>query len=102
MLEEYKSFINSEGEATIPYGYYTIEESAFSNCIELRSVVIPSSVTSIERFAFNGCKNLVSVELPNSISKIGWYAFSCCEQLTDIEIPEISRGIILEWDTPIG
>ena len=52
-----------------------IEYSAFSNCINLKSIEIPDSVTSIGDYAFCYCTSLASIEIPDSVIKIGESAF---------------------------
>ena len=39
----------------IPDSVTLIEEAAFANCENLKSIVIPDSVTKIEAWAFMGC-----------------------------------------------
>ena len=55
-----------KGNVTIPstLGGYTvtaIDEYAFSDCKDIKSVTIPSSITIIGSFAFKGCNNLTAV-----------------------------------------
>lgn len=64
-----------------------IAYSAFSGCIDLKSVVIPNSVTSIGSRAFYGCSGLLKVEIPNSVTAIGEYAFCRCSNLQAAIIP---------------
>ena len=46
---------HARNKYAIPYGVTTIEESAFMNCDNLISVIIPNSVTSIEKESFYYC-----------------------------------------------
>ena len=62
----------------------SIYDSAFSQCYNLTSVVIPDSVTSIGDGAFEDCSSLTSVVIPNSVTSIGGYAFSDCTALEEI------------------
>jgi hypothetical protein len=71
----------------IEEGVTSIGSSAFSGCIGLTSVTIPSSVTNIDWYAFSGCTGLTSVEIPNSVTTIGNYAFSGCSSLSSVTIP---------------
>ena len=97
------------------YDVTSIGQSAFSGCIGLTSVSIPSSVTSIGQFAFDGCSALVSVTIPNSVitiedrtfsgsgltsvtipnsvTSIGKMAFGSCTDLTSITIPNSVTNI---------
>ena len=42
----------------------TIQDSTFSNCVELKNIVIPDTVTSIEANAFANCVKLETVKGP--------------------------------------
>ena len=90
------------GDITIPekfthegveYSVKAIGYSAFRNCSDLTSVIIPNSVTSIGVFAFDGCKSLTLVTIPNSITSIGENAFSGCNSLTSFTIPNSMTSI---------
>lgn len=80
--------------ATSNYPYYG---GAFSDCISLISIEIPTSVETIEAAAFKGCSKLATVtfEKGSQLKTIGggyyssYYhgAFSDCSSLTSIEIP---------------
>jgi hypothetical protein len=55
-----------------------IGDSAFTWCISLTNIVIPSSVSSIGSAAFDGCHGLRIVEIPSSVTSIGDEAFAEC------------------------
>ena len=63
-----------------------IGDGAFSNCVSLNSINLPSSLTSIGTDAFRGCSGLTSISLPSSLTSIGYYAFSYCTNLTEVII----------------
>lgn len=85
--------------------YRSIEYGAFSNCISLKSIIIPHSCEEIGAAAFKNCKSLERVEFETNsrlkIIKGGWYsaffygdsisnyygAFSDCISLESIIIP---------------
>ena len=48
-------------ELTIPSGTTTIEEEAFSSCMNLKTVKIPKSVTTIVKEAFYNCSAIETV-----------------------------------------
>ena len=53
-----------------------IGNSAFRNCKDLLSVLIPSSVVRIEGWAFRDCPNLRFLSIPSTVNYIGNYVFS--------------------------
>ncbi len=62
--------------------------TAFQECHQLKSIVIPDGVTDLSDNTFAYCENLSSVELPVSITTIGHYAFYDCEALKQINFSE--------------
>ncbi len=65
-----------------------IGDSAFAQCEDLTSVVIPDGVTSIGAFAFQLCGKLTGLELPDSVTSIRTTAFEYCRSLTSMVIPD--------------
>ena len=59
-------------------GLTEIGELAFSQCTNLREVLIPSTVTSIDDYAFLSCSNLEAVYIPKTVKHIGEAAFTGC------------------------
>ena len=76
------------GEYRIREGTICICECAFSDCINLTSVVIPEGVKEIGKSAFRGCTGLTSVVIPEGVTGIGESAFRGCTGLTSVVIPE--------------
>ena len=70
------------------YKVTTIGASAFENCTDLRSVIIPESVENIESGAFNFCTGLTSIIIPESVENIESGAFANCTGLTSVNIPK--------------
>lgn len=77
----------------IKKGTIYIEDSAFSWCINLRSIEIPSSVVQLGSQCFGCCRSLMHINIPNSVEMIGAEAFIGCESLLDIEIPNSVKEI---------
>ena len=71
----------------IPNGITSIGNTAFFDCICLKSVNIPDSVTTIGQYAFDSCESLTSINIPNSVTSIGDCAFADCSSLQSIDIP---------------
>lgn len=91
-----------EGELIIPasvswngtaYPVTAIGRYAFTNCLNLTSVVIPESVTSIENMAFMGCLSLSSASLPASLRNISYMAFHDCTGLPSVTVPDSVESV---------
>ena len=88
-----------------------IGDEAFSNCMALQHLSVPSSVTKLGKYAFWGCIRLTVVRLhdglevieacafrncmalqqvtiPPSVTKLGESAFKGCNNLTDVHFDE--------------
>ncbi len=90
-----KSGITLSGSLTIPEDIdgkivTRIENSAFSNCTALTSVIIPASVTSIGAQAFYGCSSLEKVIILNKSKAVtlGSEAFTKTYDKLKICVPE--------------
>ncbi len=66
----------------------SIGDSAFVNCSNLISIIVPSSVINIGEYAFANCINLINIEIPDSVTNIGEYAFFSCSSLMSIVLPK--------------
>lgn len=71
-----KSTNNLPGVIFLPSFYNnkpvtTIDNYAFEDCIDLKSMVISNSITSIGDYAFYDCSSLTSVVIPDSVTSIG-------------------------------
>ncbi len=58
--------------------FTTVEDNAFSGCINLERVCLPDSTTSIKEGAFFRCEKLKSLNIPKSLRSIGYSAFGYC------------------------
>ena len=74
----------------------SVDESAFSYCVNLTSIVLPNTIKTIGQYAFYGCTQLSSVTLSNGLEIIGSYAFAHCSSLTSIELPNSVHS--LSWN----
>ena len=67
------------------YNVVGVGESAFENCNNLASIVIPNSITNIGDNAFKGCSELKSITIPESVTTIGKLAFVDCNNILSLE-----------------
>ena len=81
------------GAYSVKEGTRIICNRAFSCCVSLSEIVIPSSVTSIGKGAFSSCNSLSEIVIPSSVTSIGDSAFSYCYSLSDIVIPSSVTSI---------
>jgi hypothetical protein len=77
----------------IPNGVVEICEYAFSNCSELKEVIIPSSVKVIKKNAFDLCSSLVRVIFSEGLERIEDCAFINCSELKEAIIPSSVQTI---------
>ena len=86
-------------ELVIPEGVERIELSAFSPCMDLKSVRFPSSLKVLGEFAFSGCRRLTDIEFPEGLEEICRSAFSMCLMLKNVTLPKrlkkLVRGVFL-------
>ena len=90
---DHRAFIRSEiTSITIPKTVTTIKSGAFAECQNIESITLPSSVESLgDDFGgctFSDCKNLKTVVLSKAIKVIPWRTFYGCSSLKNIVIPE--------------
>lgn len=90
---EYVSIPSSVSYNGVNYPVKQIDEYAFRNSDELKSITIPNSVTCIGDYAFEACDSLNSINIPNSVTSIGWAAFNGCRSLPTITIPNSVTSI---------
>lgn len=74
------------------YGYlggFGIGYSTFSECTSLKTVKIEKDEYefSIENGAFSGCMSLTSINIPSKCTSIGYMAFLNCYNLSQLTIP---------------
>lgn len=73
---------------SIPEGVVKILYNAFAKCLNLKSVVLPSSLEYIDGAAFHASKRLKNIEIPATIQFVGGNAFQSCTSITSIIFPE--------------
>ena len=75
------------------YTVSTILDSAFADCANLKSIIIPDTITTMGKRAFSNCQSLTSIAIPNTITTIDEYTFYRCYSLTSFDIPNSVTSI---------
>ena len=76
------SEITSFDELEYFTGLTKIDNWAFGNCANLKSLSLPATVTEIGMNAFTNCTSLQKMHLPSSVATIGESAFAGCKGLS--------------------
>ena len=79
--------------AKVVEGVTSLPKNAFAACINMTSIVLPSTVTMYGEGAFSGCKSLTEYEILPNVSIIGTAAFSGCTGLEKVTIGDGVRRI---------
>lgn len=96
VLYAYKGDKTKATDVEIKEGTKVISNDVFSDCVNLKNVVIPDSVNSIGSSVFENCTSLTSITIPDSVTSIGWSAFSKCISLKTAKLPSKSTGALLD------
>lgn len=75
---------NERKEFKIPGTVLRIKDGAFTDCGDLRVIVIPEGVSNIGANAFERCYGLTDITIPATVTGIGYQAFSSCNNLADV------------------
>lgn len=88
---------NMADESIVEYDFDTgcveIQEGAFLDCVNLETIIIPSSVRKIGSKAFSGCSKLKKIKFEEGITEIGDDAFFGCTSMEIIELPYSLKSI---------
>ena len=71
-------------ELSLPNSVKTINDSAYFDCIDLKSIDIPNSVTTIGSEAFSWCTSATSLTIGENVNSIGGRAFWGCEKIKTV------------------
>ena len=77
---------HGEENLVIPEGYTRIDEYAFQNAKNLKSVSLPTTLEYIGYYAFQNCTGLTSITIPGSVKYITRGSFNGCTSLTEVKI----------------
>ena len=72
---------------TLPSSLKKIGKEAFYSCSSIKEITIPENVVYLGDGCFNSCTYLESIVLPEGLEYIGDKAFNKCTRLTEIVIP---------------
>ena len=91
------SFKNQLNLITIPNNAFhkcsKLERISFCECIELKSISIPSGIKYINDYGFYNCSKLETISIPSSVESIGIYSFYGCISLISIKLPSQLKEI---------
>ena len=81
---------NVTGSLTIPYlveGYKVVAvgEKAFMET-NIESLVLSEGIKTVEQLAFSACIRLQSIKLPSTVQNLGYYCFVGCYNLTEVYV----------------
>lgn len=71
----------------IPENISKIPSSCFNQNRKLNNIVLHDNITSLGKSAFSICSNITNINLPSKLTEIGDYCFQQCENLLNINIP---------------
>lgn len=71
----------------------SIGDFAFSSCVNLNTIYLPSSINHLGQGAFSDCMNLVDVTIESNLTILNPFMFSDCKKLTYVNIPNIIKII---------
>lgn len=80
-------------EINIAESVESIESSAFTNCSNLKNIVIPNSVISVGYMAFYDCKNLSEVAMSSNVTALESMVFSGCKSIREYTIGKNIKSI---------
>lgn len=76
----------------LPNGLMYIKQNCFKDCKSLTNISLPDSVIGIDN-AFRGCSSLVNITIPEGVTSIYSDIFFDCSSLTSVTIPESVTSI---------
>ena len=82
------SYNASLQKITLPHSVEKIDGGAFSDCPNLKEIILSEKLTYLSAFLFKNCKSLESVNIPTSVKETGEQIFMGCTSLTTITLPD--------------
>lgn len=74
----------SEGNVVVPEGVKRIEQEAFADCVNVKTVQLPESLETVKDKVFYNCSQLVTVCMPKGVKRFGKDVFLGCSNLKSI------------------
>lgn len=78
---------------SVPEEITRIEEKAFSSCVSLETIIIPSTLREIGAGAFSECKSLKNIKIPDSVIEIKDNTFFSASNVKNIGKAAFSNWI---------
>ncbi len=78
---------NTSVEYEIPNGIRRVKDYAFSFCINLKNIIIPSSAYDLGEGTFMACTSLEKINIPEGVKNLEYNLFSLCISLKELSIP---------------
>ena len=80
-----------------------IKGRCFDDCYLLSEVALPNMLEEIDDYTFAACDSLKTLEIPTSVQEIGVFAFGSCENLKKINIPDVLiKSLLEEFNAELG
>ena len=86
-IEQYCFHNSGLTEITIPNSVTQIGIHAFSECFNLKTIIIPEGLKVIPKYCFWKSR-LEEIEIPESVKMIESSAFSECANLKRVDLPD--------------
>lgn len=77
---------------------------AFSNCSNLKYLILNEGIQNIQKYSVRNCSSLVELVIPNSVTSIEEYALCGCNNLQNLTLPFVGAQIDANdsYDAPLG
>ncbi|MCR5138514.1 MAG: leucine-rich repeat protein [Oscillospiraceae bacterium] len=81
------SYLPNLTEVSLPEGLVSIHADAFTDCVSLRGIDLPSTLTELRRYVFYG-SGLESMVLPEGLAALPEGGFMGCTGLAEVTVPK--------------
>lgn len=77
-----------DDDAEDPCNVTTINNYAFTYCVGIKSIALPSSLITLGTNVFYGCSGLTNIDIPEKVTKIDTNDFAECANITSFDVPD--------------